>query len=354
MIIPVALGHRSYPIHIGTELLGSAGALCRDALPKSGPRCAVITDSNVARLHAEPLLASLTGAGFLPELIVVPAGEGSKSLAQTELICDRMIASGLDRSSFIVALGGGVVGDLAGFVAAIFYRGIPFIQVPTTIVAQVDSSVGGKTGVNSAGGKNLMGAFHQPRAVIADVDTLQTLPAREFNEGIAEAIKHAIIRDASLFESLKHLDRSNLVPFIGRNVEIKATIVSADEHETLGERALLNFGHTVGHGIENAAGYGRYLHGEAISLGLVAACAISMRKAGFSKTEQVLSLLRQYDLPIQLPPDISTESILTALRSDKKFAAGQIRFVLCSELGSAFLSKEVTMGEIRDAIEELR
>ena len=186
------------------------------------------------------------------------------------------------------------------------------------------------------------------------MDTLQTLPAREFNEGMAEAIKHAIIRDASLFESLQDLDRGNLVPFIGRNVEIKATIVSADEHETLGERALLNFGHTIGHGIENAAGYGRYLHGEAISLGLVAACAISMRKAGFSKTEQVFSLLRQYDLPVQLPPDISTESILTALRSDKKFAAGQIRFVLCRELGSAFLSKEVTMEEIRDAIEELR
>ena len=356
MVVEVSLGLRSYPVHIGGNLIASAGDFCRESLPKPGIRCAVITDSNVEKLHAAPVLASLVGAGFQPELIVVPAGEKSKSLAQAEIVCDRMIAAGLDRGSFVVALGGGVIGDLAGFVAAIYYRGIPFIQIPTTIVAQVDSSVGGKTGVNSAGGKNLIGAFHQPRAVLADVDTLRTLPDREFNEGFAEAIKHAIIRDAALFDALGDPDRNKLAPLIARNVEIKAAIVSADEHETSGERALLNFGHTIGHGIENAAGYGRYLHGEAISLGIVAACALSGRKAGFSNADydRVLARLRQYDLPTQLPSDISTESIMIALRTDKKFAGGNVRFVLSRGIGSAFLSTEVTLEEIRGAVDGLR
>jgi len=356
MVVEVSLGRRSYQVHIGSNLIASAGDFCRESRLPPGARCAVITDANVEKLHAAPLLAGLKGVGYQPELIVVPAGEKSKSLAQAEAVCDRMISAGLDRGSFVVALGGGVVGDLAGFVAAIYYRGIPFIQVPTTIVAQVDSSVGGKTGVNSAGGKNLIGAFHQPRAVIADVNTLLTLPAREFNEGIAEAIKHAIIRDKNLFEALGKPDRNNLAPLIARNVEIKAAIVSADEHETRGERALLNFGHTIGHGIENAAGYGRYLHGEAISLGIVAACGLSMHKADFSKADydRVLDRLRQYDLPTQLPPDISTESIMTALRTDKKFTGGMVRFVLCREIGSAFLSQEVTLDEIRAAIDGLR
>ena len=354
MLVEVSLGSRSYPVHIGRDLLTSTGDLCRKALPQAGNRCAVITDSNVEKLHSPLLLESLIKAGFVPDLIVVPAGESSKSLQQTELICDQMIAAGLDRGSFVVALGGGVVGDLAGFVASIYYRGIPFIQIPTTIVAQVDSSVGGKTGVNSAGGKNLIGAFHQPRAVIVDVDTLSTLPDRAFNEGMAEAIKHAIIRDPTLFEALKKIDRKALEPIIARNIEIKAAIVSEDEQETLGKRALLNFGHTIGHGIENAAGYGRYLHGEAISLGMVAACAISSRKVGFTKTSQVLDLLLQYNLPIRLPSDLSTESILTALRTDKKFTGGQVRFVLCNEIGSAILSKDVTIEEIKEAIEGLR
>ena len=356
LAVDVSLGSRSYRIHIGGGLLANAGDICREAIPRAATRCAVITDSNVEKLHAAPLLDGLHKAGFEPELIVVPSGEKSKSLAQAEIICDRMIAAGLDRGSFLVALGGGVVGDLGGFVAAIYYRGIPFIQVPTTIMAQVDSSVGGKTGVNSAGGKNLIGAFHQPRAVIADTDTLRTLPTREFNEGFAEVIKHALIRDRTLFDTLENTDRDRLVPLITRNVEIKAAIVSADEHETTGERALLNFGHTIGHGIENAAGYGRCLHGEAVSLGIVAACRLSMLKAGFPKTENeaVIDLLRHYNLPTQLPPDISTESILAALRSDKKFAAGSVRFVLTRGIGSAFLSKDVTMDEITATIEALR
>jgi 3-dehydroquinate synthase len=352
--VEVSLGKRSYLIHIGGKLISQAGTYCRDL--GLGGSCAVITDSHVAPLHAEPLLRSLATAGNRAELIVVPAGEPSKSLSQVQTICDRMIAARLDRSSFVIALGGGVVGDLAGFVAAVYYRGIPYIQMPTTIVAQVDSSVGGKTGVNAPGGKNLIGAFHQPRGVVADTDTLRTLPDREFNEGLAEAVKHAIIRDGALFQALENFNREELPALITRNVEIKAAIVGADERETTGERALLNFGHTIGHGIENAAGYGRYLHGEAISLGIVAACHLSMRKAGLSENDhaRILRLLQQFKLPTKLAPEVSTGAIMTALRTDKKFAGGSVRFVLTGGIGSARLSGEVTLDEIQAAIEALR
>jgi len=210
--------------------------------------------------------------------------------------------------------------------------------------------------VNAPGGKNLVGSFHQPRLVLADVETLRTLPEREFNEGFAEVIKHAIIRDAELFGQITRLDRENLAPLIARNVAIKAAIVAADEHETTGERALLNFGHTIGHGIEAAAGYGFYLHGEAISLGIVAAGLISMKHAGLpvEDQERILTLLRQFALPVKLPAEISTESILAALKTDKKFSEGKIRFVLTAGIGSAFLSEKVTLEDIRGAIEGLR
>jgi 3-dehydroquinate synthetase len=244
-----------------------------------------------------------------------------------------------------------VIGDLAGFAASIYYRGIPFIQIPTTIVAQVDSSIGGKTGVNASGGKNLIGAFHQPSLVIADVDTLASLPPREFNEGFAEVIKHAAIRDPSMLDEL-----DDLAPLVARNVGIKAAIVAEDEFETKGIRALLNFGHTIGHGIEAAAGYGELLHGEAISLGLVAACRLSVAKAGLpqSQCNQILAALQKYDLPLRLAPEISTESILQSLRKDKKFHSGAVRFVLLRSLGDAFVSKEITEDDIITAIEALR
>jgi 3-dehydroquinate synthase len=352
--VEVSLGNRSYPVHIGENLLAEAGVFCR-AFHK-GTRCAVVTDSNVAPLYSTPLLESLARSGYRAELIVVPAGEKSKSLTEVEKICDRMIAAGLDRGALVLALGGGVIGDLAGFVASIYFRGLPYVQIPTTIVSQVDSSVGGKSGVNASGGKNLIGSFHQPRAVIADVGTLLTLPEREFNEGFAEVIKHAIIRDAGMFRELENFNRNDLAALIRKNVEIKAAIVSADEHETTGERALLNFGHTIGHGIENAAGYGRYLHWEAISLGIVAACLISSTRATLPDAEKqrILQLLKQFHLPVKLPSDLSTESILTALRSDKKFAEGQIRYILTSGIGTAFVSCDVSLGEIRRAIEDLR
>ena len=256
--VPVPLGSRAYRVLIGAGILSQLGQMASELGPELGKRCAVVTDSNVAPLYSERVLASLAAAGYLPTLITVPAGEASKSLPVVERVCDEMIAAGLDRKAWVVALGGGVVGDLAGFVAAIYYRGVPFVQIPTTVIAQVDSAVGGKTGVNAAHGKNLIGAFHQPRLVLADVTTLQTLPPREFNEGVAEIVKHAAIRDRSLLEALcvpkLQFEAAAMAEVIRRNVEIKAAIVAEDEHETKGLRALLNFGHTVGHGIENAAG----------------------------------------------------------------------------------------------------
>ena len=267
----------------------------------------------------------------------------------------------LDRHGFLVALGGGVVGDLAGFVASVYYRGIPFVQVPTTVVAQVDSSVGGKTGVNLAAGKNLVGAFYPPSLVVADVETLGTLPAREFNEGVAEAIKHAVIRDGALLGHLERLDRRDLpalTAVIRRNLEIKAEIVARDEFETGGERALLNFGHTVGHAVEQAAGYGRLLHGEAVSLGMVAAARLSMRKAGLPRDQfrEILRALRHFDLPTALPAGLSVEAALASMGRDKKFRAGEIRFVLTPRLGEAFLSEpgQVTWEDLCQEIIELR
>jgi 3-dehydroquinate synthase len=266
-----------------------------------------------------------------------------------------MIEAGLDRSSFVVALGGGMVGDLAGFVAAIYHRGIPCVQVPTTLLAQVDSSIGGKTAVNTTAGKNLIGAWHQPAVVISDVDTLETLPPREFRQGFAEIIKHAVIRDAEMFRLLQDFDRADLPALIHRNVEIKGAIVAADERETTGERALLNFGHTVGHAIERAGEYRDFLHGEAVSLGIVAACEISVRKAGLPEMdrEKIVRTLQAFELPTRLPRDFPREKIAEAIRFDKKFARGEVRFVVTSTIGSARLAADVTMGDIEAVLAKL-
>jgi 3-dehydroquinate synthase len=267
-----------------------------------------------------------------------------------------MITAGLDRGGFVAALGGGVIGDLAGFVASIYYRGIPHVQIPTTVVAQVDSAIGGKTGVNARGGKNLIGSFHQPALVIADPAVLSTLPKREFNEGIAEVIKHAVIRDAKMLDDLTRVAASDLPSLIARNQQIKARIVSEDEFEKLGLRALLNFGHTIGHAIENAAGYGRFLHGEAVSLGIAAALDLSVDRAGLpiDQAEIVLKSLSAFDLPVKMPHDIPTHALMKALGKDKKFEAGAIRFVLTKSLGSAFVSREVSEGDVRRAIQNLK
>ena len=356
--VHVDLAERSYDVIVEAGMLVQAGDWLRQA-GLTGHRAAVISDETVARLHAGALVNSLETAGFKPTLHQVPAGEASKSLAHAETLSREMIRAGHDRKSVVVALGGGVVGDLAGFVASIFYRGLPLVQIPTTIVAQVDSSVGGKTGVNVAEGKNLLGAFHQPRLVLVDPETLRTLPDREFHEGFAEAIKHAAIRDAAMLDALAALDpASRDVPaaLIARNIAIKARVVEADEHETRGIRALLNFGHTIGHGIEAAVPYGEMLHGEAISLGIKAALFLSERHAGLAPqaSKIILALLDRFRLPLVLPAAITTDTVMAKLARDKKFAAGAIRFVLLDAPGSARLVDSITAEDLRAAIEHLR
>lgn len=361
--VRVDLGSRSYDVLVGEALLGSLPDRLRQHCPGFGTHCAMICDPVLVDLYANPMIASLNGAGIDVTQINVKRrddvpSETAKSMTTAAELCSGMLRSGHDRKSFIIALGGGVIGDLAGFVAAIFQRGIPFVQIPTTIVSQVDSSVGGKTGVNTPEGKNLIGAFHQPSLVVADTDTLGSLQDREYNQGFAEVIKHAAIRDADMLDTIETqgLSRENLAPLIARNVAIKATIVEADERETSGTRALLNFGHTIGHGIENAAGYGTLLHGEAISLGLVAAARLSVAHSTLTQPEcdRIIGLLRSYNLPVTLPDSIGDPAILAAMRRDKKFESGNIRFVLLRSLGDAYVSDQITINDIRIALHELR
>lgn len=351
--VHVNLAARSYDIIVEDGLLNHAAQLIASA-GLTG-KAAVITDSNVAPHYADNLIAQLPDAS----LHTVSAGEASKSMLKTADLCGEMNRAGHDRGSYIIALGGGVVGDLAGFVASIFHRGIPFIQIPTTIVSQVDSSAGGKTGVNTSEGKNLIGCFHQPRLVIVDPLTLNTLPGREYREGYAEAIKHAAIRDASMIDTLGDVDPTDQHPsadLLTRNLAIKAQIVEEDEKETSGTRALLNFGHTIGHGIEASLPYGTMLHGEAISLGIRAALFLSEKMNGFSNkdSQRVLNLLALFQLPLTLPESISTETVMGKLSRDKKFTGGKIKFVLLTALGAAEVSDKVTVHDIREAVEHLR
>jgi 3-dehydroquinate synthase len=347
--------HR-YPALVGLNLLVRLGEYTRKYLPRE--TCAIVSDNNVAPLFASRIKKSLASAEFRPTLITIPAGERSKTLKQAGVICDQMTAAGLDRQSFVIGLGGGVIGDISGFVAAIYHRGIPHVQIPTTLLAMVDSSIGGKTGVNTAGGKNLIGAVHHPSLVIDDVDVLKTLPRREFNQGFAEIIKHAIIADAEMFAALKEKKASDalaLQSLIRRNIEIKSKIVAKDERDRTGERAILNFGHTVSHGIERAGDYQEFLHGEAVSLGIVAACTVSIKKAGLQRDQRdgIVDLLRRFDLPTQLPRDFPRGKIIGALKFDKKFEAGKIRFVVTPWIGSAHLSSDVTLDDIREAVASL-
>ena len=348
----------------------------------SGNRCAIVADETSAGLFGDRVCKSFSSENFLPRLIRIPAGEKSKSFAQVEKICEQMIAAELDRSSFVVGLGGGVIGDISGFVAAIFQRGIPHIQIPTTLLAMVDSSIGGKTGVNLEAGKNLIGAIHHPALIIADVEALESLPRQELRQGYAEIIKHAIIRDAEMFQMLSSRAKmpvrlglegsrcatlklswrdsstvardDGFVSLIRRNIAIKARIVSADAREISGERALLNFGHTVGHAIERATDF-KIPHGDCISIGMVAACAISMKRGGFSSQERddVVSLLKQFELPTQLPAEVDRERIAATVARDKKFLGGKIRFVVTPRIGQAHVSNDVTIEDIREAIAAL-
>lgn len=351
--VEIFTGPHRYEVLVGAGLLEDIGALVRQKL--NAKRCAIVADGNVARLFGEVVVESLRLSGFNAELIAIPAGEETKSMAQAAALCEKLSAIGLDRSSFLVSLGGGVVGDLAGFVASIYFRGIPYVSIPTTLLAQIDSCIGGKTGVNSAAGKNLIGCFHHPALVIADTDTLRSLPERIWHEGFAEAVKHGIIRDAGLFDSLAAIKRDPLEAFIERNIAIKAAIVAEDEREQNDLRSLLNFGHTIGHAIEYAAGYGNMLHGEAISLGIVSAAQISVRRAGLSlgEVERIQAALQAHHLPVALPPDFPREKILAALPRDKKFENGRVRFVVAHAIGRASVADNVTMEDLHAAVAAL-
>jgi 3-dehydroquinate synthase len=343
-------------ILIGAQLLPQLGDKCQ-ALGRLG-RCVIISDSNVAPLFANRVKKSLASNGFRTTLITIPAGEKSKTLEQVGAICDRMIAAGLDRKSFVLGLGGGMIGDISGFVAAIYHRGIPHVQIPTTLLAMVDSSIGGKTGVDARAGKNLVGAFHHPSLVIDDLNVLKTLPRRQFNQGFAEIIKHAIIADPKMFrilQSWKAGAAHALKRLITRNIQIKFRIVAKDERDRTGERALLNFGHTIGHAIERAGNYRKFLHGEAVSLGIVAACAISVKRAGLRPDQRaaIVDVLVRFGLPTRLPPNFPRKKILDAVKFDKKFEYGKVRFVVTPRIGAAYVADNVTFDDIREAVKQL-
>jgi 3-dehydroquinate synthase len=358
--VHVSLGNRSYDIKIAPGLINRLGREC--ARLKLGPRCAIITDTNVGKRYAKSVFNSLATAGFSPSLIIVQPGEQAKSLKTVQSCYDQLAVHRLERKSFIVALGGGVVGDLAGFLAATYLRGIAFVQVPTTLLAQVDSSVGGKVGVNLNAGKNLVGAFYQPRLVACDLDTLKTLPDREFRAGLAEVIKYGIIYDAKLFAQIerdfpKLLKREPkmLAAVIARCCEIKAEVVGKDETED-GPRAILNFGHTIGHAIEAVSGYGRFLHGEAIAIGQVAAARISHSLLGLPERdlERIVRMFRCAGLPTAVKLRAGRRPKLFAtMRLDKKVSGGEIKFVLARKIGRVEYGHKIPAAAIEQALDLL-
>ncbi len=356
-IVRVSLGSRSYQIKIGSGLLASLGAECRRL--ELGRRCALVSDRNVAPLYSKTAQSALAKAGFEALPITVPAGETAKSLKTVQACYDQLAAHRLERKSFIVALGGGVVGDLAGFLAATYLRGIPFVQVPTTLLAQVDSSVGGKVGVNLKAGKNLVGAFYQPRLVLCDLDTFKTLPDREYRSGLAEVIKYGIIYDAALFRRLERQlpgllkrETNAVAAVVARCCAIKAEVVGQDETEG-GLRAILNFGHTIGHGLEAISHYGKYLHGEAISIGQVAAAKLSSQVMGLpvSEVERVRDLLARAGLPTRVSLRAKErEQLLNAMKLDKKVSGGEVKFVLARRIGRVEFGQSVSLSVLEGAL----
>jgi 3-dehydroquinate synthase len=344
--LDVALGERSYPIHVGAGLVAEAGALLAPLLPR--PRVVIVSNPVVARFWLEPLRRSLAAAGIDAGTILVPDGETHKTWTTLHEVLTQLLERGAERTTAVVALGGGVVGDLAGFAAAIYQRGMPFVQVPTTLLAQVDSSVGGKTGVNHPLGKNMIGAFHQPRAVLIDTECLRTLPERELAAGLAEVVKYGAIRDAAFFAWLERemprlvaRNADALMYAVTESCRIKAEIVAADEREA-GERALLNSGHTFGHAIEAGVGYGEWLHGEAVAAGMVMAAELSRRMGLLADADvaRLRTLLKRAALPVDAPR-LGAPRYVALMSHDKKIVAGSIRFVLLRGLGDAFITADV-------------
>ena len=358
--IPVALGSRSYDVLVGPGLMARAADLIKARL---GPvKCGIVTDRNVAARHLAPLEASLRSAGLYAGTEILPPGEATKSFAALAGLCGRLIEMGLERRDCVIALGGGVIGDLAGFAAGIVRRGMPFVQLPTTLLAQVDSSVGGKTGINTPQGKNLVGAFHQPRLVLADIDVLATLPPREFRAGYVEAVKYGLLGDAEYFAWLEQngpavfaRDEAALTRAIAVAVQGKAGIVARDETET-GERMLLNLGHTFGHALETWAGFSdRLLHGEAIAIGICLAFRLS-EEMGFignnsvTRVERHLAALglptRIADIPGGQSPDAA--ALLEIMGQDKKVREGRLTLILARGIGEAFITRDVSTPTVHD------
>lgn len=355
--VTVELGERAYDVMIGPGLLNDLGVLMK-LRGLRGP-VAVITDDKVGPIHANKVQRGLRQAELENFRLTVRAGETSKTMTQVTRLLGRLARRKVPRSGTIIALGGGVVGDLAGFVAASYLRGIHLVQAPTTLLGMVDSAIGGKTGVNLPEGKNLVGAFHQPRLVVADLEALKTLPAREFSAGMAEVVKYGAIADDKLLEKVApgiHPLTPDLGKIIARCVKIKARIVEKDEFETGKRRALLNFGHTLGHAIEKATQYKTYLHGEAVAIGMRAAIRLSERQSGLNPDEawQIAVALAANHLPTQLLPQVDRQAILEALGNDKKIGTdGKNQWVLISNLGEASVGWEIPAKEVEKVVDEL-
>lgn len=368
--VRVELGPRSYFIHIGHGLLSRLGELVREAIPDL-TRLLVVADAGAAT-WGEAALRALREAGLAAEMTTVPGGERCKTLAVAAAVWEACLDARLDRRSAIVAVGGGAAGDLAGFVAATYQRGIAFVQVPTTLLAMVDASVGGKVAINLPQAKNMVGAFHQPRLVVADLSTLSTLPDREYRSGLAEVVKHGMIRDRGLFQLLETeaqavLDRDPevMAGVVERNCRIKGAVVSADEREG-GFRTVLNLGHTVGHAVEALAGRlerdggpgdDGLLHGECVAIGLVAAARLSARSGVLAQPdlpERLETLLRRFGLPVRLPPGVDPAAVEAAMAYDKKATGGQLRWVLPVRIGQVQVTPYVLPEDVRAVLEELR
>ncbi|HKZ11871.1 MAG TPA: 3-dehydroquinate synthase [Rhodanobacteraceae bacterium] len=360
--LEVGLSARRYPIHIGNDFLDDAKNW-RDAI--RGAHALIVSDNNVAPLYAQRLrdaLARAPGAQVQCGTLVLPAGEAHKNLDAVSKILDALAQLGATRDACVLALGGGVIGDIAGFAAACWMRGVDFVQFPTTLLAMVDSSVGGKTGVDHAAGKNLIGAFHQPRAVIADLATLATLPDRELRAGLAEVVKTACIGDADFFgwleahaNALLARDMDALTHAIARCCRFKADVVERDERET-GERALLNFGHSFGHALETEAGYGSLLHGEAVAIGMVVAARLSAQfgMADAGDSERLRALLECLDLPTAIPSGIAVDNLLARMRLDKKNRAGALRLILWRGIGRAEIAEGADEAAVTSVLEGTR
>jgi len=352
--LKVELANRSYPIYIGRSLISNVDLILPHLKRK---HVAIVTNTTVAPLYLEALSNALQAAGVTVIPIILPDGEAYKNSETLNLIYDALLQSRCERSTTLIALGGGVIGDLTGYAAATYLRGVPFIQIPTTLLSQVDSSVGGKTGINHPLGKNMIGAFYQPQLVLADIDTLQTLPAREFSAGMAEVIKYGLIRDAEFFdwlevhiEKLMALDEKAITEAIYRSCKNKADVVARDEHET-GERALLNLGHTFGHAIENAMGYGVWLHGEAVGAGTMMAADLSQRMGWLTVDEvkRIRQLLTAAKLPLDAPK-LGVEKYLDLMQLDKKVADGKIRLVLQQAIGQSVITSDYDAEKLKETL----